>query len=192
MATYSFHWLIMGKSGKWQVLPSHCRYLDFFLQKCLLSSPLWFIWILSKSLNLIGCHGNIKGKFSKKYSKIFSSEAVWGIKLKLCRIVSNNNLYKNIFFIAVAKALWLLWQLKVSIDLQWEKRKLRFIAISLQIFWQKFYRNVPGVVLYKPYEICPNCWFWLVAMATEMLNFRRKYSKIFFSEVIRGWSWNFA
>ena len=24
-------------------------------------------------------------------------------------------------FIAVAQALWLLWQLKVSIDLQWEK-----------------------------------------------------------------------
>ena len=42
--------------------------------------------------------------------------------------------------------------LKVSIDLQWEKWKLRFIAISLQIFWQKFYRNVPGIVLYKPYE----------------------------------------
>ena len=28
--------------------------------------------------------GNIKGKFSKKYSKIFSSEIVMGIKLKLC------------------------------------------------------------------------------------------------------------
>ena len=39
---------------------------------------------MSKSLNLIGCHGNIKGKFSKKYSKIFSSEIVRGIKLKLC------------------------------------------------------------------------------------------------------------
>ena len=57
----------------------------------------------------------------KQYSKINSSEAVWGIKLKLCRIVSNNILYKNIVFIAVAQALWLLWQLKVSIDLQWEK-----------------------------------------------------------------------
>ena len=70
-----------GKSGNWQFLLSHCRYLDFFLQKCFLCSPLRFIWILSKSLNLIGCHGNIKGKFSKKYSKIFSSE---GMKLKLC------------------------------------------------------------------------------------------------------------
>ena len=75
--------------------------------------------------------------------------------------------------------------LKVSIDFKWEKWKLAFISVLLQIFWQKFYRNVPGVVLYKPYEFCPNCWFWLVAMATEMFNFRKKIFKIFFSEVIR-------
>ena len=36
---------------------------------------------------------------------------------------------------------WLLWQLIVAIDLKWEKWKLAFIAISLQIFWQTFYRN---------------------------------------------------
>ena len=45
-----------------------------------------------KSLNLIGCHGNIKGKFSKKYSKI-SSEAVRGMKLKLCIYVHDISLY---------------------------------------------------------------------------------------------------
>ena len=67
-----------GKSGKWQFVLSHCRYLDFFLQKCFLGSPLRFIWILSKSLNLFGCHGNINGKFSKHYSKIFFSEAIRG------------------------------------------------------------------------------------------------------------------
>ena len=93
---------------------------------------------------------------------------------------------KILFFIAIAQTLWLLWQLKVSIDLLWEKWKLAFISVLPQIFWPKFYRDVSGVVLYKPYEFCPNCWFWLVAMATEMLNFRKKYSKIFFSEVIRG------
>ena len=63
------------------------------------------------------------------------------------------------------------------------KWKLAFISVLLQIFWQKFYRNVPGVVLYKPYGFCPNHWFWL---ATKMLNFRKKYSKIFYSGVIRG------
>ena len=64
---------------------------------------------------------------------------------------------------------------------------MAFISVLLQIFWKKkFYRNVSGVVLNQPYEFCPNHWFWLVAMATEKLNFRKKYSKIFFSEAIRG------
>ena len=49
-----------------------------------------------------------------------------------------NSLYKNIVFIAIAQALWLLWRFKVSIDLKWEKCKLRFIAVSMQIFLQKF------------------------------------------------------
>ena len=38
-------------------------YLDFFL-KCLLSSPLRFILLLSKSANLIGCRGGKKGQCS--------------------------------------------------------------------------------------------------------------------------------
>ena len=36
----------------------------FFLQKCLLSSPLHFIRLLSKSVNLIGCRRGKKGQFS--------------------------------------------------------------------------------------------------------------------------------
>ena len=63
---------------------------------------------------------------------------------------------------------------------------MAFISVLLQIFWQKFYRNVFGVVLYQPHEFCPNRWFWLVAMATERLNFRNKYSKILFAEAIKG------
>ena len=60
------------------------------------------------------------------------------------------------------------------------------ISVLLQIFWQMFYWNVSGIVLYQPYEFCSNRWFWLVAMATKRLNFRKQYSKIFFSETIRG------
>ena len=37
---------------------------NFFLQKCLLSSPLRFIQLLSKSVNLIGCWRAKKGQFS--------------------------------------------------------------------------------------------------------------------------------
>ena len=43
------------------------------LQKCSLSSPLPNIRILSKLLNLIGCHGNRNAKLAKKYWTLF-----WG------------------------------------------------------------------------------------------------------------------
>ena len=56
---------------------------DFFLQKCLLSSPPCFIRLLSKLLDLIGLRGDIKGKFSKKYSKFFFSGIVRRMKLKV-------------------------------------------------------------------------------------------------------------
>ena len=99
MATYTFLWLIMGKveSGNFCCLTAEIKI--FFLQKCFLNSPLGFIWILSKSLNVIGCHGNIKGKFSKKYSKIFSSEAIRGMKLKVSIRVDGISLNINCVFL---------------------------------------------------------------------------------------------
>ena len=87
------------------------------LQKSSKNSPLPTIWIFSKPLNLIGCQGNQNAKFAKQYSKIISSEAITGMMLKLCRNVRNISLYKIMFFIAVARVLPSLWQLKVSIDL---------------------------------------------------------------------------
>ena len=84
-----------------------------------MSSPPRFRQLLSKSLYLFGCYSNIKDKFSKKYSKIFFSEAVRRMKLKLCihaydMILAST---KFVFFIVLVPLLWLLWQLKVSIDL---------------------------------------------------------------------------
>ena len=61
------------------------------LQKCSLSAPLQNI----PFFNLVGYYGNPKKKFLKKYSKDNCLEAVWDIKLKLWRIVSNNSLYKK-------------------------------------------------------------------------------------------------
>ena len=55
----------------------------FSLQKCLLSSLLRFIRLLSKSVNLIGCQCGKKGKFSSKCLKFFFSETIRGMKLKL-------------------------------------------------------------------------------------------------------------
>ena len=43
------------------------------LLKCFWSSPLPTIWILSKSLILIGGHGNRKAKFSKNKKKTFKN-----------------------------------------------------------------------------------------------------------------------
>ena len=90
--------------------------IKIFFQKCFLSSPLRFILILSKSLNLTGCHGNIKGKFSKNIKKIFSSEIIRAMKLKLCIDVHDISLYIKCVCIVVAHVLSLLWQLKVPID----------------------------------------------------------------------------
>ena len=63
MATYSSHRLLMGKE---EIDNFVCLIGDIwiFLQKCLLSSPLRFIRLLSKSVNLIGCQRGKKGQFS--------------------------------------------------------------------------------------------------------------------------------
>ena len=66
MATYIFHRLIMVKVKTDNFFLSQRGYLeliftDFFFF-CLLSVPLSFIWLLSKSLNLIGYQGDKKGK----------------------------------------------------------------------------------------------------------------------------------
>ena len=119
------------------------------------------------------------------FSNDISSEAQNPIRTKFQYSIYRPGEQIIVFFVPIGLELWLLWQLIVAIDLQWEKWKLAFIAISLQIFWQKFCRNVPWVTLYQQYEFCPNCWIWLVAMATETLNLWKKYSKIF-SEAIRG------
>ena len=42
MATYTPHRLILEKSGNYNFLLSHWRYLNLFLEKCLLSSALRF------------------------------------------------------------------------------------------------------------------------------------------------------
>ena len=69
MATYSSHRLIMGKVENCKFCSVSMEIFGFFLQKCLLSCPLRFIWLLSKSVYLIGCQGGKKGQFSKKTFK---------------------------------------------------------------------------------------------------------------------------
>ena len=88
---WHFYWLVMGNVKVVLYCCLIANILTKVLQRCSLSSLLPNIWILSKPLNLISCHGNQKDKFAKKYSKIISSEAVRGMKLKLCRNIHNIN-----------------------------------------------------------------------------------------------------
>ena len=65
MATYIFHRLTKKKHIMGKVKIDNFFFLNqdiwnLFIQKCILSSPLSFIYLLSNSLNLIGCQGNIK------------------------------------------------------------------------------------------------------------------------------------
>ena len=89
----SFHWLTMGKVKIGIYCYLTADILTKVFQKC-----------------LIGCHGNQNGnqrdKFAKTYSKIISSEAIRGMKLKLCRNVHNISLHKKYVFIAVAYVLF--------------------------------------------------------------------------------------
>ena len=64
-----FHSLIIGKVEIGIYFCVTADILKNVLQKCFCSSPLPIIWILSKSLILIGCHGNRNATFSKKIFK---------------------------------------------------------------------------------------------------------------------------
>ena len=95
---FCFHRLIMGKVETGICFCVTADILKKVLQKFFWGRPLPTIWILCKSLILIGCHGNRKAKFSKKIFKIFFSEAIRGMKLKLCINVHNISLYINYIF----------------------------------------------------------------------------------------------
>ena len=67
---------------------------------------------------MLHMNGNGNIKYAKRYTKkIFSSEAIRGMTLKLLRNVHNIKFYKTFFFVAIALVLSLLWQLKFSINL---------------------------------------------------------------------------
>ena len=148
MATLNFHGLIIGKNENLHLLLFHCRYFDesFFRNVWWVSSTKHILFVQTSQFEWLSWQP--KGWICEKYSKL-NSEAIWEIKLKLCRNVHSISFYKSIVFIAVAYALWLLWQLRVSIDLLWGKWKLALIAVLLQISWQNVFRIVCWVVLHQ-------------------------------------------
>ena len=83
---------------------------NLFLQKFLLNSPLHFIWLLSISLNLIGCQGDKKGKFRKNVKKKNLKTIRW-MKLLLFIHAYGIILYINFIYFLDRYGPWLLWQL---------------------------------------------------------------------------------
>ena len=94
MATYASHRLIMEKSENCQFLLSCWRYLNFVLQKCLLSSPLRFTDVtFVLILHFDWLQGPHIGQNFEKHSKIFFSETVKGMKPILCIHVPDSGHY---------------------------------------------------------------------------------------------------
>ena len=76
MATYIFHRHIMRKLKTDIFFCLDGDIWNLFLQQCLLSSPLRFIWLLSKSNNLIGYQGDKRVFFSNHLKNHKVNEAV--------------------------------------------------------------------------------------------------------------------
>ena len=104
MATYGFgfHWLTMGKvkigiycyliADIWQKCYRNCCWVVLHQTKyIILVQTTWLVAIATKRLNLW-----------KKYSKINSSEAVRGTKLKLCNSLTNIVFYCSCWTTLVA------------------------------------------------------------------------------------------
>ena len=114
MATYSCLWLIMGKLK----IGIHWYLTADVLQKCSLSGPLKNTFFVETS-SFSWLPSQPKGKNCQNMLKNQLLSSYLGNKAETFRTVSHNSLCKkkNIAFSAVAQAILLLWQLKVSIDL---------------------------------------------------------------------------
>ena len=175
MATYSFHWLIMRKMkiGIYCYLRSDI--LTKVLEKCSLSSPLLYISFLPIPLNLTGCHGNRKTKFvEKKIQNLLRSHKVisWNFAEMFIILAST----KIVFLLPLIWCFGCYGNFKFPLTIM-GKVKLAFIAISLEIFWQKVYRNGCWVVLHQTCHFSLNHSNWLVAMAVERPKFTKKVFK---------------
>ena len=147
MATYSCLWIIMGGNENWHLL----LYLQIFWQNLYKRQNLW-----------------------KNIKKSTSQKLFLGIKLKLCRIVSNNCLYKKLFLLPLLKHFGCYGNLKFPLTCNGKSENWDLLLSHCRYFDESFFRNVCWVVLYQTYTFCPNLAIWLVVMATKRLNLREK------------------
>ena len=96
------------------------------------------------------CDKNVK--FSKKRLKIFS-EIIRGMNLIFCIHDIENSLYINsVILLQFDQNCGCYGSVKFPIGIL----KLPFIALLMQIFLKKFYRNVSVVVFFQPCRSCQN------------------------------------
>ena len=74
-------------------------------------------------------------KMPKNRKKIISSETICSMRLRLYRSIDHISLYRfyGVFFMKIGSLVWLLWELKVAIDLLRGNRKMAFIVKPVQI-----------------------------------------------------------
>ena len=174
------------------------------LQKSSWSSPLPTIWILSKSLIFIGCHGNRKAKFLGKniyiYSNIFFSEAIREMKLKLCINVRDISLYIIFFFFfffcrcLYAFVAMTTWGFHIHVLILGKVEIGIYFCVTADILTK---------VLLKCLWSSPLSTIWILSKWLILIGghgnrkakaFEKKINKIKSSsqKPYGGWSWNFA
>ena len=159
----------MGKNENWHLLPSQCRlfyktFTEMFLEwsstKHIFFVITSLIWLVTMATNRQNLWKNIQKPNS------------FGMKLKLCSIVSNISLYKIIvFYLLLLMHFGCYGNLKFP--LTYNRKSENWARCGN---FDKGYRNVPWVVLFQTYKFCPKCWTWLVAMALNW-NLRKNIKK---------------
>ena len=176
MATYSCHWLIMGKMKTGIYCYLTVDILTKLLQKCFLNGPLpnipffccnFLIWLVTMATN--------RGNLHQKKSKNISSEGVWG--MKLCRNVSNISLKKNCFLFPLLKHVGCYGNLKFPLTYNgknenWGLLYCYLIADILTKVLQKCLLSGPLPSI--SYYFSLNLSICLAVMATKRLNLPKK------------------
>ena len=174
MATWSFHIFIRGKV---EVGIYFCVTADIMtkvLLKCFWSSPLPIVWILSKSLILIGGHGNRNAKIfcmhiysilaeyslhSCTFRWALWSMGLWFTRCSCKKITKFVRLSKNIFSVTNRGARWLSGRVSDSgaRGPGFETYRRRVVSLSKTLYSPKVLVNYPGSDGSVPTWL-KNCW----------------------------------
>ena len=135
-------------------------------QKCSLSSPLPNIWICPNCWIWLVAMAT-KRIISRKDIKIISSEAIRGMKLKLCRSVHNISLYKLfsfcfVFLLPLLVCFLCYGSLKFPLTYNKKSESRSLLLSHCRYFDRISFMNVCWVVLHQALRSCTNFSFDLL------------------------------